>query len=135
MSLVCRIFALAPLLVAAAALPAQDARGALPATSIPYFALGTSPLRLTGPARPGTFISAVGRRAIAMGTEDGKLELWSWPIKWLHDFELSFQVPKYVTPLAGHAVARAVTERPEGVTIEYAYETFTVRQHIFVPLD
>ena len=70
-----------------------------------------------------------------MGTEDGRFELWSWPIKWLHDFELSFQVPKYVMPLAGHALARAVTERPEGVTIEYAYETFTVRQHVFVPLD
>src|SRR3954463_10194439 len=75
MSLRCRIFALAPLFIAAAALPAQDARGALPGTTIPYFSLGTGPLRLTGPARPGTFISAVGRRAIAMGTEDGKLEL------------------------------------------------------------
>jgi glycogen debranching enzyme len=70
-----------------------------------------------------------------MGTEDGRLELWSWPIKWLHDLELSFRIPKYVEPIAGHLVARSVTEQPEGVTIEYAYEQFTVRQHIFVPLD
>src|ERR1039458_2484163 len=81
------------------------------------------------------FLSAVGRRAIAMGTEDGRLELWSWPIKWLHDFELSFRVPKYSEPIAGHAVVQSVTERPEGITIEYAYEQFTVREHIFVPLD
>ena len=106
--------------------------GAMP---LPRFSLGESPLALRGPARPGVFLSAVGRRAIAMGTEDGRLELWSWPIKWLHDFELSFRVPKYTEPIAGHAIAQSVVERPEGVTIEYAYEQFTVKQHIFVPLD
>ena len=105
------------------------------AATIPFFPLGESPLALRGPARPGMFISAVGRRAIAMGTEDGPLELWSWPIKWLHDFELSFRVPKYTAPIPGRSVAHAVIERPEGVTIEYAHEQFTVREHIFVPLD
>ena len=104
-------------------------------TTIPYFPLGESPLALHGPARPGMFLSAVGRRAIAMGTEDGRLELWSWPLKWLHDLELSFRVPKYTEPIAGRTIAQSVTERPEGVTIEYAYEQFTVREHIFVPLD
>lgn len=121
---------LAPRFVAA-----QTTRPDSVRSSVPYFPLGHSSLSLTGTARPGAFISAVGRRAIAMGTEDGRLELWSWPIKWLHDFELSFRVPKYVEPIQGHAIARSVTERPEGVTIEYAYDQFTVRQHIFVPLD
>jgi glycogen debranching enzyme len=104
-------------------------------TTIPFFALGQSPLALSGPSRPGMFVSAVGRKAIAMGTEDGLLELWSWPVKWLHDLELSFRIPKYVAPIPGHTVARAVTERPEGVTIEYSHEQFTVREHIFVPVD
>jgi glycogen debranching enzyme len=81
------------------------------------------------------YLAAVGRRAIAMGTEDGRLELWSWPIKWMHDLELSFRIPKYTEPISGRAVAHSVIERPEGVTIEYAYEQFTVREHIFVPLD
>ena len=103
--------------------------------AIPAFRFGESPLALSGPARPGAYLSAVGRRAIAMGTEDGRLELWSWPIKWLHDFELSFRVPKYTEPIAGRSVARSVIERPEGVTIEYSHEQFTVREHIFVPLD
>jgi glycogen debranching enzyme len=104
-------------------------------TTIPYFPLGASPLELRGDARPGMYLAAVGRKAIAMGTEDGRLELWSWPIKWLHDLELSFRVPKYTEPISGRSVARAVIERPEGVTIEYAYEQFTVREHVFVPLD
>ena len=105
------------------------------ATTIPWFPLGESPLALRGPARPGMFLSAVGRRAIAMGTEDGRLELWSWPLKWLHDLELAFRVPKYTEPIPGRTIVQSVTERPEGVTIDYAYEQFTVHEHVFVPLD
>jgi len=100
-----------------------------------WFDLGTSPLELRGPARPGTYVAAAGRKAIAMGTEDGRFELWSWPYKWLHDFQLAFRVPKYTAPIAGRDVARWVSVRPEGVTIEYAYETFTVRQTVFPALD
>jgi glycogen debranching enzyme len=104
-------------------------------TTIPWFSLGSSPLELHGPSRPGVYLANVGRRAIAMGTEDGRLELWSWPVKWLHDLELFFLVPKYTEPIPGHSVAHSVSQRPEGVTIEYAYEQFTVRQHVFVPLE
>ncbi len=103
--------------------------------TIPYFSLGQSPLALRGTPRAGMYMSAVGRHAIAMGTEDGRLELWSWPIKWLHDFQLSFRVPKYTQPIPANTVVQRVTERPEGITIEYAYEQFTVREHVFVPLD
>jgi glycogen debranching enzyme len=113
---------------------AQQASTATPGT-IPAFDLGVSPLALRGDARAGAFVSAVGRRAIAMGTEDGRFELWSWPVKWLHDLELSFRIPKYTEPIPGHTIAQNVVERPEGVTIEYTYEQFTVKQHVFVPLD
>ena len=104
-------------------------------STIPWFDLGASPIALTGDARPGMYLAAVGRRSIAMGTEDGRFEMWSWPIKWMHDFQLGFRVPKYATPIPARDVARSVTVRPEGVTITYAYETFTVRQHVFAPLD
>ncbi|HEY7568242.1 MAG TPA: GH116 family glycosyl hydrolase [Gemmatimonadaceae bacterium] len=103
--------------------------------TIAEFSLGANAIALSGDARPNVFVSAVGRRSIAMGSEDGRFELWTWPIKWLHDFQLSFRVPKYTTAILGRDVARWVTARPEGVTIEYAYETFTVKQHVFAPLD
>ena len=131
---------LAALLLVAAPLAAQEpaprpTEPASAAGSVPFFPLGSSPLELRGDARPGAFVSAVGRRAIAMGTEDGRFELWTWPIKWLHDFQLAFRVPKYTAPIPGSQVARSVVVRPEGVTIEYAHEQFTVRQHVFAPLD
>jgi glycogen debranching enzyme len=111
------------------------AAGPLPAQTIPRFDLGATPLLLRGDARPNEYLASPGRRAIAMGTEDGRFELWSWPIKWLHDFQLQFRVPKYTDPIPGRDVARSVSVRPEGVTIEYAYETFTVRQTVFAALD
>ena len=127
--------AAAPALAAAQQVAAPAAASTPSSGTIPWFDLGRSPLALEGPARPGVYLAAVGRRSIAMGTEDGRLEVWSWPIKWMHDFQLSFRVPKYAAPIPGREVARSVTSRPEGVTITYAYETFTVRQHVFTPLD
>lgn len=125
---------LVPLALVPAVLPAQ--RGALPDRSdSTWFDLGRSPLELRGPARPNVYVASAGRRSIAMGTEDGRFELWSWPYKWLHDFQLSFKVPKFTSAIPGRDVARWVQVRPEGVTIEYAYETFTVRQHVFAVLD
>ncbi|MFN8574995.1 MAG: GH116 family glycosyl hydrolase [Gemmatimonadaceae bacterium] len=103
--------------------------------TVRWFDLGQSPIALSGDVRPGMYLAAPGRRSIAMGTEDGRLELWSWPIKWLHDLQLSFRVPKYSAPLNGRDVARHVVVRPEGFTIEYSYETFTVKEHVFTPLN
>lgn len=113
--------------------PAQPPTQPLPRNT--FFDLGRSALELRGPARPGVYLASVGRKSVAMGTEDGRFELWSWPYKWLHDFQLSFRVPKYTAPIPGKDVARWVSVRPEGVTIEYAYETFTVKQHVFAVLD
>jgi glycogen debranching enzyme len=126
---------LAVALSSADQLIAQPVQAPAPAGTVPWFDIATTASSLTGPARPGQYVAAVGRRAIAMGNEDGRLELWSWPIKWLHDFELSFRVPKYTEPIPGRTIATSVTSRPEGVTIVYSYEQFTVKQHIFVPLD
>jgi glycogen debranching enzyme len=118
-------------LVTAGGAQAPSARTA----TVPWFDMGHSPIVLSGDARPGTYLASTGRRSIAMGTEDGRFELWSWPIKWLHDLQLEFRVPKYNAPIAGRDVARRVITRPEGVTIEYAYETFSVRQHVFPAID
>lgn len=108
----------------------------LAVTSVPCAAAQARPaLVLRGDARAGVYLAAVGRRSIAMGTEDGRFEVWSWPIKWMHDFTLGFRVPKYTSVIPARDVARTVEVRPDGVTITYSYETFTVRQHVFAPLD
>ncbi len=130
-----RLVALVAIAVSVPALARSQTSSANVPSTVKSFDLGRSPIALEGDARPNTYLASVGRRAIAMGTEDGRFELWSWPIKWAHNFQLSFRVPKYTAPIPGRDVARHVSVRPEGVTIEYAYETFTVKQHVFAVLD
>ncbi|HEU4763605.1 MAG TPA: hypothetical protein VFS28_03060 [Gemmatimonadales bacterium] len=62
---------------AAAALLAAPALAQAPALPTPtpiHWIRG--PLDLSGPARSGTFVSAVGRRSIVMGDELGHFEMW-----------------------------------------------------------
>jgi glycogen debranching enzyme len=95
----------------------------------------SSPVDLAGPSRPGSYIGMVGRRSIAMGTEQGDIEVWTWPLKLLHGFNLRFQTPLYAQPIAGKDIARRVEVTPAGTTIIYSHPAFTVRQRIFAPLN
>ena len=93
------------------------------------------PADFRGPARPGSYVSAVGRRALAMGTEQGNFEVWAWPLKLLHHFELRFQTPLFPEAIAGRGLAREVTITPAGPVITYTHPAFTVRQSVFALRD
>jgi hypothetical protein len=95
----------------------------------------TGSLALRGPARSGGYVGVEGRKAAAFGTETGDLEVWTWPLKLLHDFRLSFQTPLYADPIRGADIARSVEVTPAGTTIVYTYPAFTVRERIFAPTD
>jgi glycogen debranching enzyme len=103
-------------------------------TGVERFDFGTNPLTLKGPARPGIYLADEGRRAALFGTETGAFEAWVWPVKLVRDLDLAFRIPEYDDPIPAAAVARSVEARPEGATIVYSHSTFTVRQHVFVPL-
>jgi glycogen debranching enzyme len=102
---------------------------------VPRFDPGANPLALSGPARPGAYLADQGRRAALFGTETGAFEAWVWPVKLVRDLDLAFRIPEYDEPIPAATVARSVEVRPEGATIVYSHATFTVRQHVFVPLD
>jgi len=89
----------------------------------------------SGPARPSGYVSAVGRRAILLGTETGSFEAWTWPLKLLHDFQLAFKTPLYDEPVNGCDIARTVEVSPAGITIRYVHPAFTATERIFAPLD
>ena len=75
-----------------------------------------------------------GRRAALFGTETGGFEVWAWPLKLVRDLDLAFRIPEYDEPIPAARVARDVVSGPAGATITYSHATFTVRQHLFVPL-
>ena len=90
---------------------------------------------LSGPARLGGYVSAIGRRAALIGTETGSFEAWTWPIKLLHGFELAFSTPLSDEPIPAQDVARRVEISPAGVTIVYSHPAFTVTERLFAPMD
>jgi glycogen debranching enzyme len=105
------------------------------AQGVPKFRIQYSPIQLEGPARPGIYLGGVGREAAFFGQETGSLEAWAWPVKLLHEFELSFKIDDYSEPILGASVARRVIVRPELMTVVYSHATFTVKQHLLVPLN
>jgi glycogen debranching enzyme len=70
-----------------------------------------------------------------MGTERGDFEVWTWPLKLVHQFELRFLTPLAGEPVPGRSIARQVEITPAGPVITYTHPAFTVRQRLFAPLD
>ncbi|MGE5360746.1 MAG: hypothetical protein ACM3NQ_17150, partial [Bacteroidales bacterium] len=113
---------------------AAPARAVAP-TVVPRFARGANPIALTGAARPSRYMEASGQKAAFLGREDGSFEAWVYPLKVLHDLNLSFGVAAYADPMPGQSLASSVDIRPETSTVRYAHASFTVDATWFVPID
>jgi glycogen debranching enzyme len=88
--------------------------------------------QLSRAVRHGEFVSAIGRRAALLGTEEGRLEAWVYPLKILRDLHLRFHLDGRILP--AEALAQTVTVRPESTTIVYSDGSFQVRETLFVPI-
>jgi glycogen debranching enzyme len=102
---------------------------------VPRFDRPASPIALGGAVRPWAYAEASGRRAAALGREDGVFEAWVYPLKVLHDLGLTFQTPAYAEPIPGAALATTIDVRPEGVTVRYVHGAFTVDATWLVGID
>ncbi len=103
--------------------------------TVPRFARTPNPIALSGPARPARYMEASGHGAAFLGREDGGFEAWSYPLKVLHDFHLSFSIAAYANPIPDASLASSVDIRPEASTVRYAHAVFTVDATWLVPLD
>jgi len=121
----------------AALIPAKSAAqsSANDSTAFVPITVEQSALNLTGPSRAGVYVGAIGRRAIAVGTEQGDFEVWAWPLKLLHDFDFHFRTSQLDDPVLGRALARTTEITPSGAVITYTHPAFTVRQQIFAALN
>ena len=122
------------LLAACAAECGARARQAAPGL-VPKFPFPQSGLRLERRTRPGAFLDVLGRRSAVFGYEHRQLEAWAYPVQILDQFELSFRLEGYPLEFRGADVAASIEVRPEATTVTYSHAAFTVRQHIFAPLD
>jgi hypothetical protein len=80
-------------------------------------------------------MEASGRRAAFLGREDGSFEAWAYPLKVLHDLQLSFAIAAYAEPIPAASLAATVDIRPESATVRYSHAAFTVDATWLVPLE
>jgi hypothetical protein len=112
----------------------QKPAGTVVPVPIGRFVRPTNPIALMGSVRPERYMEASGRQAAFLGREDGSFEAWVYPLKVLHDFQLSFGTAAYAAPIPGASLASTVDVRPETSSVRYSHAAFTVDATWFVPL-
>jgi len=90
-------------------------------------------LEITRPVRSWEFLDATGPRAALLGTEDGALEAYVYPLKIFSNLRLRFVTDSRVIP--GESIARRMASRPGSYTITYTGDDFQVTETLFVPAD
>jgi Glycosyl-hydrolase family 116, catalytic region len=105
------------------------------AGSIPAFKIEPGEIALRRHAQPQTPLDKVGRRFALIGFEGGEFEAWAYPLKLFRGLELSFLLGTSTVPLEGRDLVRFVSVDPAVTTLTFTYQSFTVKAHIFAPVD
>ena len=99
---------------------------------VPFAPGQSSEIELSRPLRTWEFLPVVGTRAALFGDESGRFEAWVYPLKLFRDFHLTFHLSEQAFP--AEDLARTLTVTPSSATVEYAGDSFRVRETLFVPV-
>lgn len=99
------------------------------------FIIPENDLTLTRAAQPHQYFDKIGTKSALMGFENGTFELWIWPWKVMRGFDLQFFVNTSTQPILSKDIVREISVTPEATTITFVYESFTVKEIIFIPKD
>jgi glycogen debranching enzyme len=89
--------------------------------------------QLSRPVRAWEFLDATGPRAGLLGTEDGTLEAYVYPLKIFGGLKLRFVTGAQIIP--GESIARRISARPGSYTITYTGDDFQADETLVVPTD
>jgi glycogen debranching enzyme len=89
--------------------------------------------QLSRPVRAWEFLDATGPRAGLLGTEDGTLEAYVYPLKIFGGLKLRFVAGAQIIP--GEAIARRISARSGSYTITYTGDDFQVDETLVAPID
>lgn len=92
-------------------------------------------LSLNRIAQANQYFDKIGQKTALMGFENGLFELWIWPWKVLRNFDLQFFIGTSTQPISSKDIVKDITVSPEATIINFVYESFTVREIMFVPYN
>jgi len=101
---------------------------------IKKFELISSELKLKRTVQHGKFFACTGRKSSILGIEQGIFEVWIYPLKIFHDFDLSFLIGENQL-IQGKNLAHFITVYPHYTEITYTHPSFTVKEIMFCPLN
>lgn len=98
------------------------------------FPLQGSELHLERPVQPRAYFDSVGQKSAILGTESGNLEVWIYPYKVLHNFQLYFFREEENEIIDGNQLATKIDVYPHQTILRYTHSSFTVEEIFFTPL-
>ena len=97
------------------------------------FALENDSLQITRTANPRLPFTVTGEHGAILGSQDGRFELWSFPVKVLDRFEIFAQSADYPQPIAMNGQAATIAVFPDHTTITYSHAAIVIKEHLFAP--
>jgi glycogen debranching enzyme len=104
-----------------------------PLDPIPAFFSPPQGLRIEAPCQPGKPWTVAGEYGALFGRQNGRFEIWQWPVKLLSNFSISAQLADYAVPIDVNALAAHIRVMPAETVITYSHAAFTIHQHMFAP--
>ncbi len=87
---------------------------------------------LSRPVRTWEFMDAVGQQSSLLGSENGTLEAYVYPLKLFEGLTFQFEVDGHVIPAA--KIARRVDYRPGIASIIYTGDDFRITERLIIPV-
>lgn len=91
-------------------------------------------LHLSRTVQPQRYFDSVGQKSAILGREDGRLEIWIYPHKVLHNFELRFLIENENEMVEGKDAAHRIGVYPHQTILRYVHSSFNAEEIFFSPL-
>jgi glycogen debranching enzyme len=99
------------------------------------FQLQGSELHLERAVQPRAYFDCVGQKSAVLGVESGNLEVWIYPYKVLHNFQLYFFTEEENEIIEGSQLATKIDVYPHQTILRYTHSSFTAEEIFFTPLS
>ncbi len=95
----------------------------------------TKGLEFRHPVRYGKYFDCAGRKSIIMGTEEGKFEVWVYPVKICSGLQFFIKNEDLVYPVPLCNYAEEIIIKPSGVEIVFCGDLFNINLKLYAPVE